>query len=429
MRLKFSTLFLIFSISFIVVLAGEPKRVYSIVADTTLSLLTDTIALDTTKKLRMAGDMPFDSLSKYQQKTYLKQMRRDSIRAGKKVWVSILGGPSYTPEASLGVGGAVLSTFRLSKRDTISQRSFLPAGFNVSINGTIIVAGAGAFFFNENKFRVYVSYGYRNEPSNYYGKGYETIDKTIRGKNTTQFHKESIVFNPRFVWMAKPSFYVGGLLDVNYSRSWQINEKMAQDPYFNQFKPKYTNIGLGAVIQYDTRDDVATPNKGVLVSGTAKMFGRYFGGSYNYQLLDLEYRHFIPLFKRSVIGWVARAQLGFNDVPFTELPSFGSPNDLRGYFWGQYRDKSMSYGIVEYRHMLGSKEDLKRGRLLSKFGFVGWVGTGTIGNDPSEWTKWKLNYGVGLRVQIQPRKNFRIDIGKAHGTKGVQFYMNMTEAF
>ena len=96
-----------------------------------------------------------------QLKQFARQQRRDSIRAHKKVWLSILGGPSYNPEASLGVGGAMLMTFRMNPDDTISQRSFIPVGFNISINGTFVAAGAGTLFFNENKFRIYIKYGYR----------------------------------------------------------------------------------------------------------------------------------------------------------------------------------------------------------------------------------------------------------------------------
>lgn len=94
-------------------------------------------------------------LNEKQLKRYYRQLRKDSIRAHKKIWWSVLGGPSYTPEASLGVGGAVLASFRMNKNDTLSQRSFLPAGINLSINGTVVVAGAGTFFFNQNKFRIY----------------------------------------------------------------------------------------------------------------------------------------------------------------------------------------------------------------------------------------------------------------------------------
>lgn len=356
--------------------------------------------------------------------------RRKRPRDPDKPWASILGGPSYTPEASLGIGGALLLSFKMDKKDTVSQRSFLPVGFNVSLNKTIVVAGAGTFFFKEDKYRLYMNYSFRNEPSNYFGKGYETIEKTPKGSETTLFKKMLLQFNPRFVWQAVPGLFVGGQIDVSYTSSSSINPLMQQDPYFLKFSPSYLNTGVGVTLQYDTRDDVATPGKGVFLSGTGKFYSHIFGGKYDYQILELEYRHFFQLFnRRSVIGWAAKTQIGFNDIPFTELPMFGSPFDLRGYYWGKYRDKSMMYGIVEYRHMFGSYEAASRGTFGSKLGFAVWAGTGTIGNTPLQWTKWKFNYGIGLRIQIQKNKNFRLDVGREPGGKGVLFYMNMTEAF
>lgn len=368
-------------------------------------------------------------LNEKQLNRYHRQQRKDSIRAKKNLWLSILGGPSYTPEASFGVGGAMLASFRLNKSDTISQRSFLPVGFNLSLNGTVVIAGAGTFFFNENKFRIYTSYSFRNEPSNYYGKGYDAISQVEMSDSTTQFNKMALQLYPRFVWELIPHLYVGGLFDINYSRSTDINARMQKDHYFNKYKPEYINIGLGGLIQYDTRNDVATPTRGVLLSVNGKIFGKYFGGDYNYEQLELEYRHFKNVFRpRSTLGWIVKSQMSFGDVPFTELPSFGSPFDLRGYYWGKYRDKSMTYGIVEYRHMFGSPAKYKSGNFWAKLGFVTWVGTGSISNVPFTWDKWKFNYGAGLRIQMQPGKNFRLDVGKEPG-QGMLFYMNMTEAF
>lgn len=361
--------------------------------------------------------------------SYQRKLRRDSIRANKKIWATVLGGPSYTPEASFGVGGALLASFRLDNSDSVSFRSFLPIGFNISINGTMVVAGAGTLFFKENRFRIYSTYGYRNEPAHYYGKGIESIESNYRSDSTTLFHKQTFQFNPRFVWSVRNNFYLGALIDLNYTKGDDFNEVMLNDEYFNLFEQKYFNSGIGGIIQYDTRDDVATPFKGVYLSAMAKIYGKYLGGDYNYQLLDLEYRQFVPLMERTTLAVVARSQIGFNDVPYTELPSFGSPFDLRGYYLGQYRDKSMGYAIAEYRQMIGSMEAYEQGRFYSKLGYVLWAGVGTLGDTPAEWTKYKYNYGVGFRIQIQPRKNFRIDVGKAHGQEGVQFYLNMTEAF
>ena len=74
-----------------------------------------------------------------------------------------------------------------------------------------------------------------------------------------------------------------------------------------------------------------------------------------------------------------------DNVPYSELPNFGNPFDLRGYAWGKYRDKSMAYGIIEYRHMFMSQEAYARGAFWSKFGGVAWIGTGTIGKTPADW--------------------------------------------
>ena len=369
-------------------------------------------------------------LNEKQLKRYYRQLRKDSIRAHKNVWWSVLGGPSYTPEASFGVGGAVLASFRMNKQDTISQRSFLPAGLNLSINGTIVVAGAGTFFFNENRFRIYMNYGYRNEPSHYYGKGFEKAETIERGDSTTRFHRSYFQLYPRFVWEVRSHFYLGGLFDLNYTKVSDVNPVMEEDPYFQQFKRKYFNVGIGGLIQYDTRDDVATPTRGMLLGANFKLFGKYLGGAYNYEIIELEYRQFKNIFRpRSTLAWIAKSQIGLGDVPFTELPTFGSPFDLRGYYMGKYRDKSMAYGIVEYRHMFGSPAKYKSGNFWAKCGFVAWVGTGTIGETPFDWNKWKLNFGAGLRFQMQPGKNFRLDVGKEPGQPGMQVYMNMTEAF
>lgn len=375
-----------------------------------------------------------ERLSSNQLKQFQRQRRRDSIRAHKKVWLSILGGPSYNPEASFGVGGAMLMTFRMNKYDTISQRSFIPVGFNISINGTFVAAGAGTLFFNENKFRIYIKYGYRTEPANFYGIGYEQIKqaenlKDEHGKDSVSFHKTNVQFFPRFVWEVRPNLYVGTLLDFNYNYSKKMPEWMKQNPGVAKYGSRYHNIGIGGLLQYDTRDDVATPFEGVFLSAMGTLYGKYIGGDFNYELIELEYRQFKQVFKRrSTLAWTAKSQIGMDNIPYTELPNFGNPFDLRGYTWGKYRDKSMAYGIVEYRHMFMSQEAFERGAFWSKFGAVAWVGTGTIGKTPADWDKWKLNYGVGLRIQLQPRKNFRLDIGKEPGQKwGI--YMNMTEAF
>ena len=168
-----------------------------------------------------------------------------------------------------------------------------------------------------------MNYGYRNEPSHYYGKGFEKAENLERGDSTTRFHRSYFQLYPRFVWEVRSHFYLGGLFDLNYTKVSDVNPVMEEDPYFQQFKRKYFNVGIGGLIQYDTRDDVATPTCGILLGANFKLFGKYWGGTYNYEIIELEYRQFKNVFRpRSTLAWIAKSQIGLGDVPFTELPDF-----------------------------------------------------------------------------------------------------------
>ena len=82
----------------------------------------------------------------------------------------------------------------------------------------------------------------------------------------------------------------------------------------------------------------------------------------------------------------------------------------------------MVYGIAEYRHMFYKKDGT-----MSKHGFVGWLGGGTIASDISNFETYLPNFGIGYRLEIQPRMNLRIDFG--FGTETFGFYFNFNESF
>jgi hypothetical protein len=60
-------------------------------------------------------------------------------------------------------------------------------------------------------------------------------------------------------------------------------------------------------------------------------------------------------------------------------------------------------------------------------GIVFWLGTGTLGDNVSNFDNWMPNFGIGYRLQVQPRMNLRIDIG--FGTESQGFYFNFNEAY
>ena len=67
--------------------------------------------------------------------------------------------------------------------------------------------------------------------------------------------------------------------------------------------------------------------------------------------------------------------------------------------------------------------------MLSHIGHVAWGGCGFMGPTPGMIEGVLPNLGLGLRVEVQPRMNVRLDFGRDMVNKQNLFYFNMTEAF
>ena len=84
-------------------------------------------------------------------------------------------------------------------------------------------------------------------------------------------------------------------------------------------------------------------------------------------------------------------------------------------------------GIVEYRHMFNRKKLNKKGNFDSRFGFVTWIGTGALGDNLGNLSHFIPAIGAGLRFEVQPRMNIRVDMGWGIDSNG--FYISFNEAF
>ena len=387
-------------------------------------LQTTTTSVD---EVGVAPADPTPTLSK-------KELRRQRV-AKRNLHYNILGGPSYTPDFGLLIGGSALMTFRMNPSDTTQQRSVVPMAIALMFEGGLNLFTKPQLFFKGDRFRIFGVFAYKNTLENFYGIGYSTNKDYPRGEDTSEYRYSGVQVNPWFLFrLGKSNFFAGPQIDFNYDKITKPAAGMIEQPSYiaaGGTDHGYSNLssGLGFLLTYDTRDVPANAYRGTYLDFRGMMYNKAFGSDNNFYRLEIDYRQYKTLGKRKVLAWTVQTKNVFGNVPLTKYALSGTPFDLRGYYMGKYRDKSMAYGIVEYRHMFGSPAKYKSGNFWAKCGFVAWVGTGTIGETPFDWNKWKLNFGAGLRVQMQPGKNFRLDIGKEPGLDGVQVYMNMTEAF
>lgn len=362
----------------------------------------------------------------------------DSAKVEKNVRFSILGGPGYTPDFGVVIGGSALVTLSTNPQDTLLKRSVLPFAFAYMTSGGGMVMLRPQLFFNQDRFRIFGVTFYKNALENYYGVGYATNSTVDRGENTTEYRMESFRFNPTLLFRYKETdIFLGGSVDFKHSNMKGISEGVLNDPDYiaqggDENGLKNTNVGLGVNFSYDTRDLPANSYSGLLFEFSTTNYFKALGSTYNFGVYSFDYRQFQELKflgDRRVLAWNVNGNFTSGTVPISDLSMVGSPFDLRGYYLGHYRDRNAMYALAEYRHMFNFGDDTQIRRLLSRFGFATWGGIGSVSDKFVDVNNLLPNFGAGLRIEVQPKMNFRIDIGRDPLNNQTLFYFNMTEAF
>ena len=368
--------------------------------------------------------------------TLSKKELRKLKKANRNFHYNILGGPSYSPDFGLLVGGSALMTFSLNPQDTTQKRSVVPIALAFMFDGGINIFSKPQLFFKHDRFRLFGKFSYKNTVENYYDIGYTTNRGYIRSDSTSQYRYSGVQINPWFLFrLGESDFFAGPQIDINYDHFTKPAKGLVENQSYQEAGGtahgyKNFNSGLGFLLTYDSRDVPANAYKGIYLDFRGMMYHKIFGSEHNFYRLELDYRQYKEVGKRKVIAWTAQTKNVFGDnIPLTQYSLTGTPFDLRGYYQGQYRDKSSHIVMAEYRQMLNTDQETWLKRIINHLGFVVWGGCGFMGPTPTKIEGVLPNYGVGLRIEVQPRMNVRLDLGKNTVNNQTLFYFNMTEAF
>ena len=126
---------------------------------------------------------------------------------------------------------------------------------------------------------------------------------------------------------------------------------------------------MGFLLTYDSRDIPANAYKGIYLDFRGLMYQKFLGGDNNFYRLEVDYRQYKKVGNRKVIAWTAQTKNVFGDVPMNQYALSGTPFDLRGYYMGQYRDKSSHVVLAEYRQMFNTDKKYMGKAYVASFGF------------------------------------------------------------
>ncbi len=350
--------------------------------------------------------------------------------------ISPIAAPGYTPELGFLVAVGGLISFSTQPDNPDLLRSSFPITIAYTSTKAIVANGILTSFWLDDKLRMYGQFWYKDMPDNYWGIGYDAAFSTPKSDSTTAYQRTWWWINPSFLWQIKDNYFIGLNVDYEYTRGSQKKNQTAEeyekgvasDPNYRKFNDKPLNSGLGIILQHDSRDIPVDTRNGWYLNLMASFYTEAFGGDNNYQMYLIDYRQAVQLSELSglnTFAWQVKGRFTAGDVPYGGMSQLGTPFDLRGYTWGQYRDNNMFFFLAEYRHIFKKKDGD-----LGKHGMVAWVGSGTIFN----WdtikdnnNKWLPNFGVGYRFELQPRMWIRLDFGIGRNTSGI--YFNFNQAF
>jgi hypothetical protein len=339
--------------------------------------------------------------------------------------------PGYTPELKFMLSGGGIISWTNDRENKQLPRSNMAVGFALSSTGAMVINLRPVTFWADDKLRLNAALWYKDMPDNYWGIGYQNGYGIPESNSTTGYRRQWFQFKFDALVRLANNLFTGLTFDVNHTRGSEESQGVATDPNYLVYNDRPLNTGIGAVVRYDSRDLTVNAWQGLFLDAQILFYGPYLWGDNAYQVVIVDYRQYKRINQRDgrVLAWQLVSRMSFGEVPYGEMSQLGSPFGLRGYTWGQYRDKSMLYLMAEYRHTF-SRGD---GR-LSRHGLVSWAGAGGIydlessGSVGSSSTNRLLpNVGIGYRLEVQPRLNMRLDFGFGRETTG--FYFNIVEAF
>jgi outer membrane protein assembly factor BamA len=224
-----------------------------------------------------------------------------------------------------------------------------------------------------------------------------------------------------------PGYWVLPSVAVAYRmriRSYGIDEGQVDSlPFIADAHPEVRGRGLErgtywahrVEVDYDTRDDIDIPEKGMFAVVYTEAADRNLGSATSFVKFGAEWRDFIPLRWRRLKAVLAlRTLLDYvsagDDTPFWEQSSLGGRRALRAFGADRFIDLNRSLASTEVRvpvygrKLFGVNPTLE----VAPFFETGQVFDGVTSSPVSDL---HVAYGMGFRVVVKPQIVAFVDVG------------------
>ena len=351
-------------------------------------------------------------------KEYLNSLMRGNVDRTheRKLDLSFAVTPSYTREAGFGIGGAATGLYRVNRLDSVMPPSDVFLSINASLNGFYVLTLKGNNLFADQRSRLSYKLELYRKALDFWGITSEETAKNPKSK----YDRRQIDLNAEYVYRMMRNFYFGIEVHADYTDA----RNMANPEYLLGERPQFYVTGVGLSFEYDSRDNLITPTRGLHIAYKPMIYPVWMGNApttfYSHTVIINGY---VGLWKGALLAGDWYMKLNSSNSPWTMREMVASDGiRMRGYYMGSYIDNNQIAAQIEYRQ-----------NLWKRIGITIWGGGATVFSSFQEFKdkdirpEWLHNYGIGLRFEFKHNVNARIDYGFGKHTSGLVFAIG--EAF
>jgi hypothetical protein len=320
----------------------------------------------------------------------------------------------YNTESKVGIGAALLRRFQFSDAGPETPTSSVRSRILGTTKGHVQARLRWNLFPASGRYAMRGRLEFNNTPYRFWGTGPDSHsdDQEIYQPQQMVAYVEFIRRSGPFQFGLRTEFeqvqYLqresGGLLETQGYRGLDGNGIM----------------GLGALLNWDTRDVAVFPTRGWLIQALFVGFPDDLGSKHSFNNQSLDLRNYQRLPGGSVLATQAFFMAVRGEAPIWRFASLGGRSHSRGYRSGRYLDRFLLAGQAEIRTPI-----------WKRVGVVGFAGLANVAPTRRSLRLENLRptVGTGLRLQLgkADRASARADI--AVGESSARFYLSFGEAF
>ncbi len=219
--------------------------------------------------------------------------------------------------------------------------------------------------------------------------------------------------NPRFR-IGNIPFYLGPAFQL---LAYDLSFNNEANDILPEFKSEATDLGLGVILQYDTRDNTLTPNRGTDGRILYRRHDGTIGSDFDYHRVEAGNRAYWQLDDDAAwyLAWRVNGTYT-DDAPFFLQPFV----DLRGIRAIRYQDDVVLQTDAEIRW-----------QFHPRWSVLGFVGVGQAGDSPKDMFESAARPagGGGLRYLLAREFGLHVGLDVAQGPEETIFYVQVGHAW